>query len=112
MSSDKKPVEHLQAKPYNPHDKRSAQQQNPQPQNWQPRNERPRNRQQSATTLFVLKQRAGGRKNPLLGYLLLFLMTALLATALLFGFIVLLVLIAVLLPIWLVVRLARNKSAR
>ena len=39
-------------------------------------------------------------------------MTALLATALLFGFIVLLVLIAVLLPIWLVVRLARNKNVR
>ena len=109
MSSDKKPVEHLQAKPYNPHDKRSAQQQNP-----QPRNRQPRNGPQSATTFFVLKQKAGagGRKNPLLGYLLLFLMTALLATALLFGFIVLLVLIAVLLPIWLVVRLARNKNVR
>ncbi len=99
MSSAKKPVEHLQAKPYNPRDKRGAARRHP---------------QRSATAFFV-RQRAGGKKNPfknsLLGYLLLFFITALLATALIFGFIVLLVLVAVLLPVWLVARFARSKGA-
>lgn len=107
MPSDKKPVEHLQAKPYNPHDKpngqrrggRYAQQQSPRP-----------NPRQSAATFFVRQQNAGGRRNPFVGYLLLFLLTALLATAFLFGFVVLLVLFAVLLPIWLVVRFVRGKN--
>ena len=119
MPSDKKPVEHLQAKPYNPHDKpngqrrgeRYAQQRSPRqnPQQDPRQNPRP-NPRQSAATFFVRQQNAGGRRNPFVGYLLLFLLTALLATAFLFGFVVLLVLFAVLLPIWLVVRFVRGKN--
>ncbi len=89
MSPDKKPVEHLQAKPYNPHS--------------------PRNPRQSAKILFTQQQRTGGKRNPLVGYLMLFLITALLATAILFGFVILLALFATLLPIWLIVRFARGK---
>ena len=100
MPASKKPVEHLQAKPYNPHEQRSAR---PTPRRHAP--------PQSPSTIFVQRYKIGKKKNPLLGYLLLFLITALLATALVFGFLVLLVLIAVLLPVWIVVRLARNKGA-
>ena len=96
MPSDKKPVEHLQAKPYNPHERRNEGQPNPQ-----------QSAQKNAAFFFSQKQRAGGRKKPLknplknslLGYLLLFFVTALLA------------LFAVLLPVWLVVRFARGRGA-
>ena len=101
MPASKKPVEHLQAKPYNPHEQRSAR---------RPTSPRPPP-PQSSSTIFVQRYKIGKKKNPLLGYLLLFLITALLATALIFGFLVLLTLIAVLLPVWIVVRLARNKGA-
>ncbi len=40
---------------------------------------------------------------------MLFLITALLATAILFGFVILLALFATLLPIWLIVRFVRGK---
>ena len=88
MSPDKKPVEHLQAKPYNPHS--------------------PRNQRQSAKILLS-QQRTSSKRNPLVGYLMLFLITALLATAILFGFVILLALFATLLPIWLIVRFVRGK---
>ncbi len=111
MPSDKKPVEHLQAKPYNPHDKPNGQRRGERYAQQQSPRQKPRpNPRQSAATFFVRQQNAGGRRNPFVGYLLLFLLTALLATAFLFGFVVLLVLFAVLLPIWLVVRFVRGKN--
>ena len=91
-------VEYLQARPYKVEQASE--------QNYSQSRPQSRSQKNVATTiLFTQKQT---HKSKLLAYLIIFLMTALVATTLIFGFLIMLFVIAVLLPIWLVLRVIRG----